>query len=95
MIGHQPLVMIEWVNSFGCRTEWTPIADIAEPPPMMCRSVGWLLVDGKENKVVCPHMHDACDAIGAVPGGCGEMTIPTRCVVRVTLLNRGGMTIDD
>lgn len=56
-----------------------------EPPLVVCKSVGWLLFDGRTTKVIVPH-------IGNVTGdvddqqGCGEMTIPTRAVLRITSL---------
>lgn len=50
------------------------------PTPMFCRSVGWLLHDGEDAKVVVPHV-----AIG--PGhGCGDMTIPTVAIRRLVEL---------
>ena len=70
-------VMIEWVDAFGCTPDWRELseADDWEPAPILCRSVGWLCHDGKECKVVVPHV---ADSPGDDPKqGCGEMTIPT------------------
>lgn len=67
------LVLVEWVDSFGCSSTWQPINDPA-PTPLVCRSVGWLAHDGKDCKLLIPHMSAQEDQ------GCGDMTIPTSAV---------------
>ena len=55
-----------------------------EDRALVCRSVGWLLLDGMEVKIVAPHMHEN----EGVPGqGCGIMTIPSSAVLRIVGLN--------
>lgn len=71
------LVMVEWVDSFGCSTEWAELDGEASPEPMVCRSVGWLLHDGDTCKVIVPHVADVSDA---KQQGCGDMTIPAECI---------------
>jgi hypothetical protein len=79
------LVLIEWLDSFGCSSNWTEI-DKSEPPkPLVCRSVGWLLHDGKDCKVVIPHISDV-EHKNAAHQGCGDMTIPTKSIVRISSL---------
>ena len=73
-----PLVLIEWVDSFGCSSEWQRL-DLANPKPLLCRSVGWLLHDGGDCKVVVPHVSEALDDM-APRQGCGDMTIPTTAI---------------
>ena len=48
---------------------------------MRCRSVGWLAHDGDECKVLIPHVGEVGD--GESDQGCGDMTIPTRAVLRM------------
>lgn len=79
------LVLIEWVDSFGCSPSWEKLSEFQESEPMVCRSVGWLLVDGKDVKVVVPHLtgdHDVSET-----QGCGDMTIPTVCIRRIVDLS--------
>lgn len=74
------LVLVEWVDSFGCSPDWQELDEDRRPAPMLCRSVGWLFRDGLECKVIVPHIADVPDASKQ---GCGEMTIPTECIRRM------------
>lgn len=79
------LVLVEWVDSYGCSASWQNIADpFEEPRVMTCRSVGWLVHDGDVCKVLIPHVAEVGE--GQPGQGCGDMTIPTRAVVRITEL---------
>ena len=74
------LVLIEWIDSYGCSAAWQQLSDCA-PQPMICRSVGWLLHDGAECKVIVPHV---ADQAGDIPTqGCGDMTIPAVTIRRI------------
>ncbi len=72
------LVLIEWVDSHSAPA-WHTESPATEP--VLCRSVGWLVHDGKEAKTIAPHMTDE-----STPQRCGEMTIPARAVLRVEVL---------
>lgn len=74
------LVFVEWEDSFGCSSRWENL-DGCQPSVMLCRSVGWLLHDGDDCKVVVPHVSTPPGADG--PQGCGDMTIPAKAVVRM------------
>lgn len=75
------LVLIEWLDSYGCSSEWQDLGD-CEPRPLVCRSVGWLLHDGDDCKVVVPHISDQHN--GHVrQQGCGDMTIPTKAIIQI------------
>ena len=74
------LVFVEWVDSYGCSASWGELAD-SSPQLLTCKSVGWLLHDGADCKVVVPHVGGSIP--GAQPQGCGDMTIPTRAIVRL------------
>ncbi len=75
------LVMVEWVDSFGCSSDWQELTDECDPEPLLCRSVGWLLRDGPNCKVVVPHIAEVHDPKSKQ--GCGDMTIPTTCIRRI------------
>ena len=78
------LVVVDWLDSFGCSTTWQKI-DGVDPEPLRCRSVGWLVYDGKETKVIVPHMSDVNHPT-APAQGCGDMTIPARSVLHISEL---------
>lgn len=76
------LVLVEWMDSFGCSSEWTTLSE-CNPEPMICRSVGWLLHDADDLKVIVPHISKDSNQ------GCGDMTIPTKAIVRLVDLHEG------
>lgn len=79
------LVLIEWVDSYGCSSSWQSIEDpFVAPRAMLCRSVGWLAHDGEDCKVLIPHV--AKVGPDEPDQGCGDMTIPARAVVRIANL---------
>lgn len=71
------LVLIEWIDSFGCSSHWSMMEDV-HPTVLVCRSVGWLLHDGEDCKTIVPHV--APETEHTRHQGCGDMTIPTRCI---------------
>ena len=71
------LVLVEWVDSFGCSSSWQDLSDCS-PEPLICKSVGWLAHDGENCKVVIPHMAE--DHGSVKRQGCGDMTIPTKAL---------------
>lgn len=73
------LVFVEWLDSFGCSPTWEQL-DGCSPRPLTCKSVGWLLHDDADCVVLVPHVATPPGATG--PQGCGDMTIPARCIVR-------------
>jgi hypothetical protein len=76
-------VLVEWEDSFGCSSTWASVERIA-PSALVCRSVGWLVYDGKDCKVIVPHLTMANDVVQRQ--GCGDMTIPARAILRITKL---------
>jgi hypothetical protein len=73
------LVEIEWMDSYGCSIRWQRIED-CRPEVMVCRSVGWLIYDGKDNKVIVPHLTKSGDQ------GCGDITIPVKAITEIRKL---------
>ena len=74
------LVLIEWEDSHADGS-WCQIGNGIEDRALICRSVGWLVLDGEKAKVVAPHINE--QEAGVPLQGCGVMTIPTRAVLRV------------
>ncbi len=75
-------MLVEWVDSYGCSSSWEEIGEPFDAPTVMiCRSVGWLVHDGDDCKVLVPHVAEV--GAGALRQGCGDMTIPTVAVVRI------------
>ena len=82
------LVMVEWVDSHTGRG-WEPFEKFNESAtPLYCRSVGWLVVDNEECKVIVPHIGGERDGDPMLQG-CGDMTIPTVAVKKITVLRKG------
>jgi len=76
------LVLVDWLDSYGCSSSWQALEGCA-PSLMVCHSVGWLLHDGEDCKVIVPHVSDGD---GAPQQGCGDMTIPVKAIIRISEL---------
>jgi len=77
------LVLVEWEDSHG-NGEWQEIDGSIEDRALRCRSVGWLVLDGKRAKVIAPHMNEP--EPGVELQGCGIMTIPAAAIISITRL---------
>ncbi len=81
------LVIVEWLDSHSGRGWQSPDSLQRAAEPLYCQSVGWLFADNKKCKVIVPH-------IGGQRGGdemmqgCGDLTIPTASIVKMTTLRR-------
>ena len=80
------LVLVTWLDSYGCSTEWQSMKDI-DAPLLTCTSVGWLIVDGEEAIVIVPHM-SMPDHKHAEWQGMGDMTIPRTSVLSIENLEK-------
>jgi hypothetical protein len=79
------LVLIDWVDSYGCSPSWQTLEPI-NPALMVCHSVGWLVHDGDDCKVIVPHLADSEPTTHRQ--GCGDMTIPTKAILRIVPLEQ-------
>lgn len=79
------LVLVEWEDSHAAGS-WQEISGEIADRALVCRSVGWLLLDGEHAKVVAPHLNEPERDV--VLQACGTMTIPTRAVLRITDLTQ-------
>ena len=75
--------MVEWEDSHGDGA-WHQLDGEIEDRVLVCRSVGWLVLDGDRAKVVVPHLNE--QETGVPRQGCGVMSIPARAVLRIVEL---------
>ena len=86
-----PLVLIRWLDSAQPLPAWRHLSDLPRTRPIECATVGWLLQDDDEVKVVCQSVGDLKNPKNAQASGI--MTIPARCVVSVERLTEEGELI--
>lgn len=79
------LVLVEWVDSFGCSPNWQRIEGIENLKPLRCQSVGWLVHQDDHYIVVVPHL-SASDQPHVDQQGCGDMAIPQRSILTIKSL---------
>jgi hypothetical protein len=82
------LVLIEWVDSHAGRGWQTMERIAAASEPLYCRSVGWLLSETKDCKVIVPHIGGEKNG-DVIMQGCGDLTIPAKAIVKMTVLTTG------
>jgi hypothetical protein len=82
---HPKLVLVEWYDSHGS-SGWEDIDGDAPDEPLVCRSVGWLMLDGTKVKVVAPHltMDDEARRTDRQTFGC--LTIPACAIKTMTTI---------
>jgi hypothetical protein len=78
------LVIIRWQDSRQPCNHWRYLAALPETKPVEVATVGWLLKDTPDVKVVCQNVGDLESADKAQASGI--MTIPTRCVLSIERL---------
>lgn len=83
------LVLIEWEDSHADGS-WQQVGGVIEDRALVCRSVGWLVLDGERAKVIAPHINE--QESGVPLQACGIMTIPASAVLRVIDVAQHGTT---
>jgi hypothetical protein len=82
------LVLVEWLDSHSGQG-WQRLHEIAENgAPVLCQSVGWLVSDQKDHKVLVPHISGMGNE-GVVPYGRGEISIPAKAIRKLRVLQKG------
>lgn len=81
-------VLVEWEDSYGCSSSWQSIDPSGQPRVLICESVGWIVQRTAKCIVLVPHMTARDDV--AQRQGCGDMTIPTASIIRLTQLSLKG-----
>lgn len=80
-----PLVMIEWEDSAQPIAAWAYLASFKAPGTVLCASVGWLIHNTAQMKVLAPNMGALNDENSVQVSG--VIQIPTRCVIKVTAIS--------
>lgn len=78
------IVIVKWLDAFGCSSSWRERDDIEKATPSICESVGWLIKDEDDYIVLVPHV--ANETLGSTWQGCGDMTIPRAAIQRINPL---------
>lgn len=81
-----PMVMIEWVDAYGCASDWRDLDTLKNDRPLVCKSVGWMFdSDDGDCVTIIPHMTTGDDE-NITPQACGDMTIPKRAIIATHIL---------
>ncbi|MBZ0211842.1 MAG: hypothetical protein K8F92_19620 [Hyphomicrobium sp.] len=83
-----PLVIIRWQDSRQPCGSWRYLSALPPTTAVEVATVGWLLRDDPDVKVVCQNVGDLDHPQNAQASGI--MTIPTRCVLSVERLTEDG-----
>ncbi len=78
---HCALVLVEWEDSRQPSGRWERLADFSPAGICKCVSVGFLVHDGADKKVLAPNMADVEDEQNIQ--ATGMINIPTSCVTRI------------
>lgn len=91
-MGYCPLVIIRWLDSRQPCGQWRYLSSLPDVRPVEVATVGWLVKDTPDVKVVCQNVGDLENPERAQASGI--MTIPTRCVLSVEkLTEEEGVTV--
>ena len=85
MPNRPPLVSIEWVDSGQPIPGWQWLEEIERRRPHKCVSVGFLVQDDEETKVLAPNLGSSCGGDDWDQAS-GLITIPTAAVTRLARL---------
>ena len=88
MISDCRLVIIRWQDSRQPCGQWRYLSALPEAKPVEVASVGWLVKDTDDVKVLCQNIGDLGFPDKAQASGI--MTIPTRCVLSIESLTEEG-----
>lgn len=79
-----PLVLVEWEDSRHPTGQWERLADFTPASICKCVSVGFLVYDGPDKKVLAPNMADIEDEQNIQ--ATGMISIPALCVTSIASL---------
>ena len=79
-----PLVIIRWQDSAQPLSSWQYSSALPQTRAIECATVGWLLKDDDDVKVICQSIGDLESPKNAQASGI--MTIPARCVLSIEKL---------
>ena len=75
------LVLVEWVDSRSPKSNWQRLSEMEDSVSCRCVSVGFLLRNGKDTKVLAPNMADI-DSPDNLQAS-GIIVIPTKSVTAI------------
>jgi hypothetical protein len=79
-----PLVIIRWQDSAQPLPSWQYLSALPTTRAVECATVGWLLKDDDDVKVICQSIGNLDNPNNAQASGI--MTIPARCVISIEKL---------
>jgi hypothetical protein len=79
-----PLVIIRWQDSAQPLPSWQYLSALPQTRAIECATVGWLLKDDDDLKVICQSVGDFGSPKNAQASGI--MTIPARCILSIERL---------
>ncbi|MGB7815633.1 MAG: hypothetical protein WBL28_04695 [Methylotenera sp.] len=82
MITLASLVLIEWEDSRQPIASWQRLSDFSRLEVCKCVSVGFLISDDEEQKVLASNMADIEDKDNIQASG--VIHIPSKCVLKIT-----------
>ncbi len=85
MPNRPPLVSIEWLDSGQPIPGWQWLEGMERRRPHKCVSVGFLVQDDEETKVLAPNLGSSCGG-DEWDQASGLITIPTTAVTRIAQL---------
>jgi hypothetical protein len=53
-----PVILIEWVDASRLADSWIDLSDVPEPYPHKCVSVGFLISENENGKIIIPTIAD-------------------------------------
>jgi len=81
------LVLIEWLDAHSGRG-WQTLEQLENAAePLYCKSVGWLVSERPDCKVIVPHVSGEKNGT-TVLSGCGDLTIPNKSILKLTVLKK-------
>ena len=86
------LVLIEWVDSGQPVPGWQWLSELKAGTPHRCISVGFLVQDDTQTKVIAPNLA-ASEGDKDWDQASGLMTIPTAAVVKIVRLLTSSATV--
>lgn len=75
-----PLLLIEWMDSAQPLPSWRFLDDLPPVEAIRCQSVGWLVGETEQVKMIAPNIG------GAFEQGSGFIRIPVRCIMSIRKL---------
>ena len=79
-----PLVKIDWEDSRQPTSNWSWLSEFKPNKVVECSSVGWLIHNGEDIKVLTPNFGDLENEKDLQISG--SIEIPASCIVKITNL---------